>query len=38
MHCIPETVLDGVIPPYDDFLDARRKLMALKIRDWFAAL
>lgn len=38
MHCIPETLLDGEVPAYPDFLDARRRLMALKIRDWFQSL
>ncbi len=33
-NCLPESMLDGDIPNYDDFLDLRRKLMALKIRDW----
>jgi len=37
-NCIPESLLDGTIPDYDDFLDERRKLMALKIRTWFQAL
>lgn len=37
-HCIPESTLDGVIPQYDDFLEARRKLMALKIKHWFGVL
>ena len=31
-HCLPETMLDGEIPAYDDFLDQRRKLMALKVK------
>jgi len=38
MHCLPETFLDGEIPSFDDFLEQRRKLMALKIRDWFTIL
>lgn len=37
-HCLPESLLDGEIPDYDDFLDDRRKLMAGKIRTWFEAL
>jgi hypothetical protein len=37
-NCLPETMLDGQIPPYDDFLDQRRKLMAQKIKRWFEAL
>ena len=38
MSCVPETLLDGQIPAYDDFLNERRKLMALKIKTWFDAL
>src|SRR5262249_55217793 len=37
-HCLPEALLAGTIPTYDDFLDQRRKLMALKIKQWFEAL
>lgn len=36
--CIPEAMLDGAIPDYDDFLEDRRKLMALKIKNWFETL
>jgi|SRR5215469_15869808 len=32
MHCLPGTLLDGKIPAYDDFLEQRRQLMALKIK------
>lgn len=38
MSCLPESLLDGDIPSYDDFLQARRKLMALKIKKWFEVL
>lgn len=38
MNCLPDSVLDGLIPEYDDFLEQRRKLMALKIKTWFEAL
>ncbi len=38
MNCIPESMLDGAIPAYDDFLEERRRLMALKIKTWFEAL
>lgn len=38
MSCLPESLLDGEVPAYDDFLDARRKLMALKIKKWFEVL
>lgn len=37
-NCIPGSMLDGTISSYDDFLEQRRLLMALKIRDWFSAL
>ncbi len=38
MSCLPESLLDGGIPAYDDFLEQRRKLMAQKIKTWFAGL
>jgi hypothetical protein len=38
MHCLPESLLDGDILAYDDFLDERRRLMALKIKQWFELL
>lgn len=38
MSCLPESLLDGDVPSYDDFLEARRKLMALKIKKWFEVL
>jgi hypothetical protein len=38
MHCIPEAMLSGKIPAYEDFLDKRRQFMALKIKKWFGAL
>ena len=38
MHCLPESLLEGVIPPYEAFLEERRKLMALKIKNWFECL
>jgi hypothetical protein len=36
--CIPESMLDGTIPDYDDFLEERRRLMALKIKRWLESL
>jgi hypothetical protein len=36
MHCVPESMLDGKIPAYDEFLEERRRLMAQKIKTWFA--
>ena len=38
MNCLPESLLDGDVPPYEEFLSCRRRLMAQKIRDWFSAL
>jgi hypothetical protein len=38
MNCLPERLLDGEIPTYDDFLEQRRKLMAQKIKTWFGGL
>jgi hypothetical protein len=38
MNCIPEALLDGEIPSYDDFLEQRRALMAQKIKTWFHTL
>lgn len=38
MNCLPESLLEGLIPTYDDFLEQRRKLMALKIKTWFETL
>ena len=38
MSCLPESLLDGEFPVYDDFLEQRRKLMAQKIKTWFASL
>jgi hypothetical protein len=38
MNCLPESLLNGVIPSYDDFLEQRRILMAQKVRTWFTGL
>ncbi len=38
MSCLPESLLDGEIPAYDDFLEERRKLMAQKIEIFFKGL
>lgn len=38
MNCIPESMLDGKIKDFNDFLEERRKLMALKIKAWFEGL
>ncbi len=37
-NCVPESMLDGVVPDYDAFLEERRKLMALKVKSWFESL
>jgi len=37
-NCIPEAMLDGKITDYGDFLEERRGLMALKIKNWFEVL
>jgi hypothetical protein len=37
-NCLPETLLDGVIPDYESFLRERRQLMARKIKNWFQSL
>ena len=37
-HCIPADVFDMDIDHYDDFLVERRKLMAKKIRHYYASL
>ena len=38
VHCLPQSLLGGETPAYDDFLEERRKLMALRIKTWFEAL
>jgi hypothetical protein len=38
MNCVPESMLDGDIPEYDNFLEQRRKLMALRIKKYFQQL
>ncbi|MBS0583205.1 MAG: DUF262 domain-containing protein [Proteobacteria bacterium] len=38
MNCIPDLLLDGQMMSYEEFLDARRKLMSFKIREWFSVL
>jgi hypothetical protein len=36
--CLPDSMLDGHIASYDEFLDERRRLMSLKIKTWFEVL
>ncbi|MCM8625165.1 DUF262 domain-containing protein [Accumulibacter sp.] len=38
MSCLPESLLDGDIPSFDDFLEQRRKLMSQKIKTYFEGL
>jgi hypothetical protein len=38
MNCLPESLLTGELLSYDDFLEERKKLMALKIQQWFEVL
>jgi hypothetical protein len=38
MNCVPASMLDGEIKDFGEFLEERRKLMALKIKIWFEAL
>jgi hypothetical protein len=38
VSCVPETLLDGQIPAYDNFLEDRRKLMAQKMKTYFQTL
>jgi hypothetical protein len=37
-HCIPEMLESGLAEDYDRFLDERRRLMALKMKRYFAKL
>ena len=37
-NCLPVSLLDGDAFNYDDFLEQRRRLMALKIQEWFEIL
>jgi hypothetical protein len=37
-YCIPSVMLDGQIQDYSGFLEERRKLMSLKIKEWFNKL
>jgi hypothetical protein len=38
VSCLPERLLDGEIPNFDDFLEERRKFMAQKINIYFEGL
>ncbi len=37
-NCLPPCLLDGEVPEYDEFLTERRRLMALRIKEWFEVL
>ena len=37
-NCLPDCLAAGEVPAFDDFLAERRRLMALRIRDWFEVL
>lgn len=37
-HCIPQDIFDGLSDDYDGFLEARRELMAAKMKRYFASL
>lgn len=37
-NCVPERLLDGDVPAFEDYLEERRKLMAAKIREYFGKL
>lgn len=37
-NCLPESLVDGDIPEFEDFLEQRRHMMARKIRAWFEVL
>ena len=38
MHCIPRSIINSKFSEYEDFLHERRKLMALKIKDYYFSL
>ena len=38
MHCIPESIFEMKASDYEEFLEERRKLMALKIKEYFSLL
>ena len=38
MNCVPLSILDRPNIGYEDFLDERRKLMALKLKRWVESL
>lgn len=38
MNCVPAKIMEMTIENYNDFLNSRRKLMALKIKDYYFGL
>lgn len=38
MNCLPVALLDGEVPPFEDFLAERRRLMAQRIKEYFTSL
>lgn len=38
MNCIPIEMLQETLPSYDEFLEMRKKLMALRMKSWFETL
>jgi hypothetical protein len=38
MNCIPLSMLNEITPTFDEFLNERRELMSLKIKEWFEKL
>jgi hypothetical protein len=38
IHCVPEMIIDGEVENYDEFLIERRKLMAIKIKEYYYSL
>jgi len=37
-NCLPAGLAEGAVPAYDEFLAERRRLMALRIKQWFEVL
>jgi len=37
-NCLPSCLAEGIVPAYEDFLADRRRLMSLRIKQWFEVL
>lgn len=37
-HCIPWRMVEGDVPAFDEFLEERRGLMAMRIKEWYESL